>query len=545
MLALHRRLTIFVLAFISLMLISETVHAHGYVHYPLARQQFCARDGGYWWPADGSAIPNAACRAAFLESGTFQFVQNIEFAANVADYNTIAAVKNVVKDNTLCAAGDNAKRGVNLAHAAWQRTVITPKADNSFDVLFYAATPHNPSFWEIYLSKPGYNAATQRLTWADLDRITQVGNIAIEKIDGRNMYRVPVKLPAGRIGDAVLFTRWQRQDPAGEGFYNCSDITIAGSNNETWYDKGVYIRSGTTVQLNDEVWFRVFNGTGQERVFEKLTITSANQSLSQWSAQIAAGVNSNYRAIVQIGVKNADGSIRFDSSNVAANHVWLGDSNDSFTLDIKSPQSNHPPVINLNALYQTNAGVALTINASASDPEGQTLTYAWQLPAGLSSSNTSTANLMLNAATPTQTTDYNISLRVSDGVNTSTANTVVRVIVGDGTNLPECNSRSTLSNGCKISNLAMNVVSGSNWINVWIPAGAKNLVLSSRGGSGNADMYVSSINWPTPSSYQLRSTNSGNTESVSISAANGGSWYYINLLAVTAYSGLSVQAVWQ
>jgi predicted carbohydrate-binding protein with CBM5 and CBM33 domain len=528
-----------------LLLTATQALSHGYVQQPMARQQFCERDGGYWWPADGSAMPNAACRAAFLEAGTFQFVQNIEYAANVQDYKNIAAVKAVVRDGTLCAGADNAKRGMNLPHANWQRTVVTPRVDNSIEVLFFASTPHNPSFWEFYLTKPGFDGASRRLSWADLDLIDSARNVATETIDGRRMYRFNVRLPGGRTGDAILFTRWQRQDPGGEGFYNCSDITIADDTGPlTWYDKGAYVRGGTTAEAQDEAWFRVFDSTGRELVFEKLAINASNQAVDVWAAQLASAVNARHSGTVQIGVRNSDGSISYSTGNTASNRVWLIGENDTFALDIKKPQPNQPPTISLNPQYQINAGSALTITASAIDPEGQPLTYAWTLPAGLTSSDTSRASIVINPASPAQTTDYSVNLRVSDGVNTAVATTTVRVVVGGSDDLPECASRTQLSNGCQISNLSMNVTAGSHWIILQVPAGARNLVISTSGGTGNADVYVSAISWPTPSSYQFRSVNAGNSESITVEIPTAG-WYYVNVYAVAPYSGVTVRSTLQ
>lgn len=532
--------------FAGLLLTATQALSHGYVQQPMARQQFCERDGGYWWPQDGSGMPNTACRAAFVEAGTFQFVQNIEYAANVQDYNNIAAVKAVVRDGTLCAAGDNAKRGMNLPHANWQRTVVVPRADNSIEVLFFASTPHNPSFWEFYLTRPGFDGASRRLSWADLDLIGTAGNVTTEAIDGRRMYRFNVTIPSGRAGDAILFTRWQRRDAGGEGFYNCSDITITGDPGPvTWLDKGVYLRGGLTAEAQDEVWFRVFDGTGRELVFEKLAITAGNQPLESWAAQLAGAVNARYSGIVQIGVRTGDGSIAYSAANAVSNRVWLIGDSDTFALDIKKPQPNQPPTISLNPLYQVNAGSALTLTASAIDPEGQPLSYAWTLPAGLTSPDASRASIVINPASPAQTTDYSVSLRVSDGTSATVATTTVRVVVGGSNELPECASRTQLSNGCRISNLSMNVTGGSNWITLQLPAGARNLVIGTSGGTGNADVYVSAINWATPSSYQFRSINAGNGENITIGTPAAGSWYYVSVYAAAPYSGLSVQATWQ
>ncbi|MBT2979660.1 lytic polysaccharide monooxygenase, partial [Vibrio anguillarum] len=82
-----------------------------------------------------------------------------------------------------------------------------------------ATAPHNPSYWEFYLSKPTYTGEAP-LTWDDLDLIDTKGNVTVGT---DKKYRIKITLPADRSGDAVLYTRWQRIDAAGEGFYNCSD----------------------------------------------------------------------------------------------------------------------------------------------------------------------------------------------------------------------------------------------------------------------------------------------------------------------------------
>ncbi|MCV5901510.1 lytic polysaccharide monooxygenase, partial [Escherichia coli] len=64
------------------------------------------------------------------------------------------------------------------------------------------------------------------LTWSDLELIDTAGDVYV---DAEKRYRIHVTFPADRSGDAVLYTRWQRIDVAGEGFYNCSDITLNGT----------------------------------------------------------------------------------------------------------------------------------------------------------------------------------------------------------------------------------------------------------------------------------------------------------------------------
>ncbi|NVJ57687.1 MAG: lytic polysaccharide monooxygenase, partial [Vibrionaceae bacterium] len=200
---------------------SFNANAHGWVEFPNARQNICYLDGGFWT----NEIPNPACQAAYDESGAHPFVQRSEISANVANYRDISHVQAVVRDGELCSAGDASKSGLNIPSPYWQRTNVTLDANNQIELAFYGKAPHNPSYWEFYLTKPTYDA-TQPLTWNDLELIDTAGDVIIGE-DKR--YRMTVTFPANRSGDAILYTRWQRVDAGGEGFYNCSDITLDGT----------------------------------------------------------------------------------------------------------------------------------------------------------------------------------------------------------------------------------------------------------------------------------------------------------------------------
>ncbi len=126
--------------------VSNQVNAHGFMDNPKARQAICQEQGGYWWPEDGSNIPNLACRAAYLESGHVQFIQEHEFSVNTADYTDQNAIEVNIPDGTLCAAGSHDKRGMNLASADWQRSEVIPNANGNIKVRFRATTPHHPKF---------------------------------------------------------------------------------------------------------------------------------------------------------------------------------------------------------------------------------------------------------------------------------------------------------------------------------------------------------------------------------------------------------------
>lgn len=400
--------------------------AHGYSDFPKARQAICNADGGYWDSQDGSTIPNAACRAAFLEAGTFQFVQAIEFSTNVANYNNINAVKNAVPNGLLCAAGASNKRGIDVPHPAWPVQDIQLNNNGTFQYRFYASTPHDPSFWEFYLSKPGFDPTTETLTWNDLELVDEKSSLPLTTVNGRRVYQGNVALPTNRNGRALLYVRWQRQDPGGEGFYNCSDINIGGVVPPTWNNAGNYVSSSETAEDGDTVWFRIFNSTGAELVFTTLDITATNTTTATWANQLAATVNSS-ESVVQIGKLN-NGSVSYDNGDVFGNQVFVNNSNYTYQLDIKKPtQTNTPPTVTLPATASTTSAGEVTLSANASDADGDTLSYNWTLPAGFTASGTTSASITATAPSVTADQTYTLSVQVSDGSANASASTQVTV----------------------------------------------------------------------------------------------------------------------
>ncbi|MCW8327438.1 lytic polysaccharide monooxygenase [Photobacterium sp. SDRW27] len=323
--------------------------AHGWADFPKARQVICQEGGGHWGASDGSQIPNEACRASFLESGTYPVVQVNEFATLVKDYTNMDAVKAAVQDGLICSGGDKNKSGMSVASQHWQRTDM--QSGSTFTLKYRATAPHNPSHWQIYLTKPGYNAAHTRLGWDDLELIQEFGNIEKINVDGSNYYYMDVTLPSGRSGEATLVTRWQRDDPAGEGFYNCSDIKFDGDTlPPEWSALGPYVKPGVSAEAGDTVWFRIFSPQGNEVVFEKLPITAANQDINAWSYELAQLVNQKHSAISQVGIQEASGEVVYSQGDLYANQVFVTNANYSYAVDIRDGDVIEPEPVYVEGL---------------------------------------------------------------------------------------------------------------------------------------------------------------------------------------------------
>lgn len=78
---------------------------------------------------------------------------------------------------------------------------------------------------------------------------------------------------------------------------------------------------------------------------------------------------------------------------------------------------------------------------------------------------------------------------------------------------------------------------------VVIPAGAKNLVIATSGGTGDADLYVKFGSAPTTSSYNCRPYLSGNAESCSFATPQTGT-YYVKVRGYSTFSGVTIKATW-
>ncbi|MFM2666651.1 lytic polysaccharide monooxygenase [Vibrio mediterranei] len=142
---------------------SPSALSHGWTEFPEARQSICYEQGGLW----NGDIPNQACKDAWEKSGVYPFVQRNEVAINIPypDYEDIEIVKQRIPDGTLCYANDNAKAGLGINSTEWTRTEV---GQGRFELVFKGTAPHNPSYWEIYLTKQGTDLS-KPLRWDDLE----------------------------------------------------------------------------------------------------------------------------------------------------------------------------------------------------------------------------------------------------------------------------------------------------------------------------------------------------------------------------------------
>jgi large repetitive protein len=103
-------------------------------------------------------------------------------------------------------------------------------------------------------------------------------------------------------------------------------------------------------------------------------------------------------------------------------------------------------------------------------------------------------------------------------------------------------SGQALTNDVPVTNISQ---SKGNWKSYYIdvPAGMQTLTIQTSGGTGDADLYVRRGSLPTLSTWDYRSWNYGNTETITVYNPVAAR-YYIGLYAYTAFSGVSLRATY-
>ena len=78
-----------------------------------------------------------------------------------------------------------------------------------------------------------------------------------------------------------------------------------------------------------------------------------------------------------------------------------------------------------------------------------------------------------------------------------------------------------------------------------VPAGARSLLIRTAGGTGDVSLYVMEGSMPTATSFDLSSVHVGNAESVVVRSIPKATTYFVRVVGVQAYSGVTVQATYR
>ena len=160
---------------------------------------------------DPQSPDSASSRAAIAVAGTQAFYDWHEISRLAPDYN----YQRLIPDGQLASAGRAKYAGLDLLRADWPKT---PVNRGPYHMIFNAHVPHDPSFFQAFISRQGWSPL-QPLRWSDLEPLP---GAEFFRRQG-SLYTVDTELPQ-RTGHHVIYVIWQRIDPAGEVFFSISDV---------------------------------------------------------------------------------------------------------------------------------------------------------------------------------------------------------------------------------------------------------------------------------------------------------------------------------
>ncbi|EGC34905.1 hypothetical protein DICPUDRAFT_55507 [Dictyostelium purpureum] len=228
-----------------------SVYSHGYTVSPVARQRKCTSNpkNSIWWPEDGSGIVDAPCRAAYehvyeknnkQSEAVIQFTQENEYAVMIPNFDEGFTALKAAVPNHICSAhainpnaafGDKSGMSIKFAWDGYATEVDYDSKTHmsTLEIDFCATAIHNPSYWEFYLTKNNFNVEEDEVSWDNLDLVATYGNVLPSTTTSSicissSSYKMTISIPYREGKSSVLVVRWQRDDPAGECFINCSDI---------------------------------------------------------------------------------------------------------------------------------------------------------------------------------------------------------------------------------------------------------------------------------------------------------------------------------
>ncbi len=170
----------------------------------------------------------------------------------------------------------------------------------------------------------------------------------------------------------------------------------------------------------------------------------------------------------------------------------------------------------------------LTVNfTDRSTDDGAVVGYNWNFGDGTSATTASPSHTYAANGT------YTVKLTVSD--NDTMAGTISKAIT-------VTDDAQVISNNQTVSSISL-ASKAWRYFKLTVPAGAKNLSITTSGGTGDLDLYTQIGQKPTLSAYSCKKAGSTNAETCSNAAPAAGNWY-IGVYGYTTVSGASLKVTY-
>ncbi|MEU6859145.1 lytic polysaccharide monooxygenase [Glycomyces sp. NPDC046736] len=203
---------------VSAFVIVQPASGHGTATNPPARQYSCWERWGGDFQNPDMADEDPMCWQAWQANPNTMWNWNGLLREGMQGQHETR-----IPDNQLCSGGQAEGGRYNSLDAAgaWHTTPL----ENDFTLHYEDVATHGGDYYWVYVTKQGYDAKTDALDWADLERVVSSGVfLPGEEVD------IPVSAP-GRTGHHVVYVVWQASH-IDQTFYSCSDVWFGGGGSQ-------------------------------------------------------------------------------------------------------------------------------------------------------------------------------------------------------------------------------------------------------------------------------------------------------------------------
>jgi chitin-binding protein len=188
--------------------------AHGSATDPPSRNYSCWNRWGSDFQNPAMATQDPMCWQAWQANPNAMWNWNGLYRENVGGNH-----QGAIPDGQLCSAGHTESGRYNSLDTVgpWQ----TVDKGRRFTLTITDQARHGADYLRVYLTKQGFDPATQALGWGNLDLVSEAGRIA-----PAGEYRIDVDAGT-RTGRHVVYTIWQASH-LDQSYYFCSDVVLTG-----------------------------------------------------------------------------------------------------------------------------------------------------------------------------------------------------------------------------------------------------------------------------------------------------------------------------
>jgi len=190
--------------------------AHGTAIGPASRNYSCWERWGHDFQNPDMATEDPMCWQAWQADPNAMWNWNGNYLEQVDGDH-----EGAIPDGELCSSGQDRYAALDTP-GEWKTTPV----GQNFTFTNHDQANHGADYYRIYVTEQGFDPATQRLGWDDLELVTDTGTIAPGEGEPADtvgtLVNIDVSAP-GRTGHHLVFMIWQASH-FDQSFYSCSDV---------------------------------------------------------------------------------------------------------------------------------------------------------------------------------------------------------------------------------------------------------------------------------------------------------------------------------